>query len=249
MSKSAAWVAALLLSLSASGAHAAVTSLQAGMLASGTAPFDGAAGPGNDTSGSDAIIRTHDLARYTVMYGLDQQDTGVRLTLSMGATTLPLTYVGPANPQIAYFAVADLPTGGAGCQNIQATALTAADLTAGTKSGVTADGQTLVCVQPSPIAFGRDLNFRMRISGSAPNGATVAPPTVTLQSTNNAATSTVAALNDGSTTYGLPTLSVSAAPRCLSARCKVCSASSRRPACISSAITRAGRISTRPSIA
>ena len=161
-------------------AHAAVTSLQAGMLASGTVPFDTLAGPGNDTSGSDAIIRTHDLARYTVMYGLDQQDTGVRLTLSMGATTLPPTYVGPANPQIAYFAVADLPTGGAGCQNIQATALTAADLTAGTKSGVTADGQTLVCVQPSQIAFGRDLNFRVRISGSAPNGATVAPPTVTL---------------------------------------------------------------------
>ena len=37
--------------------------------------------------------------------------------------------------------------------------------------------------------------------------------------------------------------------RCLSARCKACSASSRRPACISSAITRAGRTSTRPSIA
>ena len=199
LSKSASWVIAVLLSLSASGAHAAVTGLQAGMLASGTAPFDGAAGPGNDTSGSDAIIRTHDTALYKVEYTLNPQDTGARLTLTIGATTLPPTYVGPANPQIAYFTVADLPTGPSGCQNIQTTALTAADLTAGTKSGVSADGQTLVCVQPSPIAFGRDLNFRMRISGSAPNGATVAPPTVTLQSANNAATSTVAALNDGTT--------------------------------------------------
>ncbi|MDP2101322.1 MAG: SdrD B-like domain-containing protein [Methylotenera sp.] len=192
-------------------AQAAVTKLVGGMLFSGTAPFDGS-GAGHDASATDNIIRTHDTAAYRVGYTISPQDTGGVLTLTMGASTLPGSYVGPAAPQIAYFSALDLPTGAGGCQNISATALSAAQIAAGTTSGVSADGQTLVCVQPSPTS-GATQDFMMRVAGSAPNGATVAAPTVTYKSLTNPATSALTVENDGATYFGMSNLTVSAAPR------------------------------------
>ncbi len=183
------------------------------MTASGSAPFDANDNAGNDSGLSNSIIRTNDFATYRVGYAITPSDTSGRIVLAVGATTLPGSYVGPANPQIAYFSVADLPTGANGCQNISATAV--ADPPAAGVSGVTANGQKIYCAQPSPSS-GNNLDFRMRIAGTAPNGATVAAPTVTYSSTSNAANSTPTVLNGTVGTesfFGMPTLTVSAAPR------------------------------------
>lgn len=194
-------------------ADAAITNYVAGMTASGSAPFDANDNAGNDSGLSNSIIRTNDFATYRVGYAITPSDTSGRIVLAVGATTLPGSYVGPANPQIAYFSVADLPTGANGCQNISATAV--ADPPAAGVSGVTANGQKIYCAQPSPSS-GNNLDFRMRIAGTAPNGATVAAPTVTYSSTSNAANSTPTVLNGTVGTesfFGMPTLTVSAAPR------------------------------------
>jgi len=150
-----------------------------GMLNSGTPAFDGDDDPGHDSSAGNAIIRTFDTASYNLAMAGAVTETGGRLTVSIGASSLPATYSGPANPKIAYFDVANLPVGSAGCQNISATAITAAQAAAG-QSGVSADGQTLYC---SLLDYNvRQLSFVPTIAGSAPNGATVAPPTVSYTS-------------------------------------------------------------------
>ena len=213
----------------ADAAVKAVTQFVAGMSASGTTPFDANDNPGNDSGSANSIIRTNDFATYRVGYSITPSDSSGRIVLTVGATTTPSNYVGPASPKIAFFSVADLPTGANGCQGISASPV--ADPPAIGVSGVTADGQKLYCAQPSPSS-GNNLDFRMRIAGTAPNGATVAAPTITFSSAGNPAQS----LNGGSPTfdpaatppvtvgklvgtvgadtfYGLPTLTVSAAPR------------------------------------
>ncbi|HPZ56840.1 hypothetical protein [Ottowia sp.] len=193
-------------------AHGAVNSFVFGMRASGTAPFDAGSGPGLDAGAGDNVVRTFDVVSYVAGYTFSQADTAVLLTVKMGAATLPSNYVGPSNPQIAYFSLADLPTGLNGCSNIQSTPL--ASPPAAGVSGVSADGQTIYCYQPGPTS-GSNMDFKYRVSGAAPNGTVIQPPSLTLQSAHNTA-STPTPLNGtygADTFYGLPPLSVSAAPR------------------------------------
>ena len=215
-----AWAAAIGIAgaLAAPSAHAALTTFQMGMLNSGTPAFDADDAPGHDSSASNAIIRTFDTTSYNLALSGVGTETGARLTLAIGASTLPASYTGiptnPANPKIAYFDVANLPTGTGGCQSISTTAITAAQAAAG-QSGVSADGQTLYC---SLLDYNvRQLSFIPTIAGSAPNGATLAPPSVSYTSNQTASATNPAAYTtpagDTPAQYGLPTLTVSAAPR------------------------------------
>ena len=52
--------------LSATGAHAALTTFQMGMLYSGTPAFDSDDAPGHDSSASNAVIRTFDAVAYNL---------------------------------------------------------------------------------------------------------------------------------------------------------------------------------------
>lgn len=190
------------------GSPVAITQFVAGMSASGTAPFDSL-----DAGVGDADIRTHDFAVYRVGYSLAPADTGVLIKLQTGAFTLPGGYTGPALTQVARFDVADLPTGASGCQNISSSAV--ADPPPAGTSGVTADGQKLYCYQPSPVS-GNNQDFRLRINGDAPNGTIVQRPIVTLSGNGNPANSSPTTLNGvvgAETFYGLPALTVKAAPR------------------------------------
>ena len=199
--------------LSATGAHAALTTFQMGMLYSGTPAFDSDDAPGHDSSASNAVIRTFDTVAYNLaLASSGAQETGGRITLTIGASSLPSTYVVPGNPKIAYFDVANLPTGTAGCQSISAIPITAAQAAAG-QSGVSADGQTLWCSLTDYNV--RQLSFVSTIAGSAPNGATLAAPIVSYTSNQTtSATNPVAyATGTAPAQYGLPVLTVSAAPR------------------------------------
>ena len=198
--------------LIAAPAQAAMTQFSSGMAYSGTLPFDALAGAGRDVSATDNVVRTFDKLSYQVGYSLSQSDTGGVVKVQMGVSTLPLNYVGPALPKIASFMLADMPTGFGGCQSISSIALTVADIAAGTISGISADGQTLVCVQPSP-AGSATFNITLSVSGTAPNGATLAAPTITYQSTANPLNTALTVSNDGINTFGLPLVTVSAAPR------------------------------------
>ena len=205
-----ALAAGVLCALVAPGAHAALRVFQMGMLNSGTPGFDADDAPGHDSGPGNAIIRTNDTAGYNLALTGATQETGGRVHLTIGASTLPGTYAGPANPKIAFFDITRLPTGTAGCQNISATPITAADTGL---SGVSADGQQLWCNLNSYNQI--QLPFSTTIAGSAPNGATVAAPTVSYTSAQ-----TPSASNPLPTTvvgppaqYGLPVLSVSGAPR------------------------------------
>lgn len=193
-------------------AQAAITQFSSGLAYSGTLPFDALAGAGKDSSSTDSIVRTFDKVGYQVGYSLTQSDTSGVVKLQIGATTLPATYVGPPLPQIARFLLADIPSGAGGCQNISTLPLTPADIAAAVISGISTDGQTLVCVQPSP-AGSATFNIAVSISGTAPNGATMAAPSVSYQSTNNPLSTTVTINNDGISTFGLPVMTISAAPR------------------------------------
>ena len=206
---------AVLLS-AAAPAQAAINSFVLGMRASGTAPFDVApAAPGKDVSADDAVVRTLDSVTYRVGYSLSPADSDNLITLTMGSATLPGGYSGPANPQVAYFSVADLPTGANGCANIQTTPIAEPRPATATTSGVSADGQRVYCYQPGP-ASGSNMDFTYRVTGVAPNGTVINPPAVTYRSASNPSTSTPTVLNGtvGSETfYGIPPLTVSAAPR------------------------------------
>lgn len=211
-------VAALVLGVAvAAPGYAAVNEFVIGMVASGTAPFSTSSGPGLDQSKGDTAVRTNDQFAYRVGYSLAPADTNRVVTLSMGATTLPAGYVGPAlTPKdIAYFSPADIPTGANGCANVVTTPVPWPAAAGATQSGVSADGQHIVCVQPSN-ASGANMDFVARVGGAAPNGTTIAPPTPTFKSTNNPGPYPAAPRSGvfGDTTlYGTPTLTVSAAPR------------------------------------
>ena len=210
----AAGLSVLAVACMASSAHAAVSDFAMGMGASGSLPFDGSAGAGLDNSPSDAIVRTNDQVMYRVSYTLAPEAANSLVTLEMGATTLPAGYTGPANPRIAYFRATDIPSGADGCRNISATPVS--DPPPAGVSGVTADGLKLFCAQPQPLS-GSNLSFSYHVSGGAPNGATIAAPTVTYQSDGNPARSNPRTLNEPShpstPTYGAPVVTVSAAPR------------------------------------
>ena len=210
----AAGLSVLAVACMASSAHAAVSDFAMGMGASGSLPFDGSVGAGLDNSPSDAIVRTNDQVMYRVSYTLAPEAANSLVTLEMGATTLPAGYTGPANPRIAYFRATDIPSGADGCQNISATPVS--DPPPAGVSGVTADGLKLFCAQPQPLS-GSNLSFSYHVSGGAPNGATIAAPTVTYQSDGNPARSNPRTLNEPShpstPTYGAPVVTVSAAPR------------------------------------
>lgn len=210
----AAGLSVLAVACMASSAHAAVSDFAMGMAASGSLPFDGSAGAGLDNSPSDDIVRTNDQVMYRVSYALAPEAANSLVTLEMGATTVPAGYTGPANPRIAYFRVTDIPSGADGCQNISATPVS--DPPPAGVSGVTADGLKLFCAQPQPLS-GSNLSFSYHVSGGAPNGATIAAPTVTYQSDGNPARSNPHTLNEpthhSTPTYGAPRVKVSAAPR------------------------------------
>jgi len=205
--------------LGAAPAHAAVTQFNYGMLASGSAPFSGAAFvPGEDPGEGDPYVRTFDTVDYRVAYSLSPAAANRVLTVSMGTTTLPGGYAGPplTSAQIALFRVADLPVGPNGCQNIVTTPVPLpAPGTTPANSGVTADGQTIVCVQPAN-GSASTLSFRATVGGAVPGGTTIAPPTITLWSDGNVPQSSPTVLTDANAQpplYGSPTLTVSAAPR------------------------------------
>lgn len=207
-----AYTTAALLGLAATGAQAALTTFQMGMLNSGTPAFDADNAAGHDSSASNSVIRTFDTSTYSLSLAGAVAETNGKLTLTIGSTSLPAGYVGPASPQIAYFDVANLPTGAAGCQSISFTPITAAQAAAG-QSGVSADGQTLYCSLGTYNV--RQLRFTTTMAGGAPNGATVAAPNVSYTSTQTASATNPVAYSTGGATpqYGLPTLSISAAPR------------------------------------
>jgi len=193
------------------------------MVQSGSAPFDAApAAPGKDLGAGDAVVRTNDMFIYRVGYSLTPSDTNHLITVSMGAVTMPGSYTGPAltAQQVAYFSVADLPSGTNGCANISTTAVAWPPATTGagaTTSGVSADGQHIVCRQPG-LHSAASMDFIARVGGAAPNGATIAPPVVGFSSTNNPGPYTptpTSGVIGGTTLYTPVTLTVSAAPRWL----------------------------------
>ncbi len=190
-------------------ASADINQLVAGMLASGSAPFSV-----DDASASDNNIRTFDYATYRFGFSVTPTDPQALMKLSVGSFTLPGSYVGPALNQVAFFDAKDLPTGAGGCQNVSLVALTTAQITAGGTSGVTADGQTLYCVQPANVG-GNNLNFRLQILGNVPNGTTVNAPAFEFSSSTNPATTSLTNVLTGlvgsETFYGLSPLTVALA--------------------------------------
>ncbi|MBK6748353.1 hypothetical protein [Ottowia sp.] len=200
-------------------AFAGVIQFNYGMLASGSAPFSGVPFvAGQDPGEGDQYVRTFDTVDYRVGYSLAPAAANRVLTVSMGTATLPGGYAGPAltPAQIAFFRVTDLPVDANGCKNISATPVPAPTPgTTPTQSGITADGQTIVCVQPDS-GSASTLSFRATVGGAVPGGTTIAPPTITLWSAGNAPQSSPTVLTDANAQpprYGSPTLTVSAAPR------------------------------------
>lgn len=205
----------------AGGAQADITEFVLGMRASGTDTFDPTDGPGRDTSAGDDVVRTHDSFVYRVGYSLTPQDGKRQVTVSMGDVELPGGYSGPLAPsEVAYFSVADLPTGANGCSNISSTPVAWPPAPNNTVSGVSADGQHIVCYQ-ADSASASNMDFIARVGGAAPNGTTIAPPSVSFESANNPRTDTPTVVTGpigDETFYGAPTLKVSAAPRWLVAK-------------------------------
>lgn len=188
---------------------ASIVQFNAGMTSSGTTIFDADDDPGHDSGPSNDIIRTHDIATYRVGYSITPSDTGGMLILKMGNFSLPANYIGDPLMSIGYFLASELPVGPTGCQNIQTIPVNT--VTTGV-SGVSSDGQTVYCSQPSPTS-GANMDFKMHISGYAPNGAIIGAPTINYQSSNNPITSSVVELHDGLVYFGLAPLQISAAPR------------------------------------
>lgn len=192
--------------------YASLQNLSAGMLTSGTAPWSIDDTSGNDSTGSNTIIRTHDTAFYEVGFSNTTAHTHARLILHVPTATLPWTYIGSSNPEVAFFSLTDIPTGPSGCQNIKTSwSLTPAEIAWGLVSGVSPDRQTLICVQPSPTNAG-NLIFRMNISGSAPNGGVQPSPGIEYVSDQQSLTGNVTPLTD-TTHFWLPSLTISATPR------------------------------------
>ena len=187
--------------------NADVNSFLAGMVYSGTGPFDA-----NDANASNNDVRTHDDASYRTAFSLTPSDTGAVVKYEIGNFTLPLTLLPGVTPpsKVAYFDPLKLPTGSSGCQNISLSPV--ADPAPAGTSGVTGDGQTVFCSLPSPIG-GITLDIPFTIYGDVPNGTTLDAPTITFESDNNAATSTPTIANDGSTTFGMNQLRLTSSPQ------------------------------------
>ena len=184
-----------------------INSFLAGMVYSGTGPFDA-----NDASATDNDVRTHDDVAYRAAFSLTPSDTGAVIKYEIGSFTLPSTLVsGVAQPtKVAYFDPLKLPTGSSGCQNISQNPV--ADPAPLGTSGVTADGQTVYCSLPSPIG-GITLDIPLSIMGNVPNGTTLQPPTITFSSDNNPTTNTPTVANDGSSTFGMETITLTSSPQ------------------------------------
>ncbi len=67
----------------APGAYAGIQEFNAGMVNSGTGPFETDDNPGHDSSLENDIIRSADTATYRVAYSLDGLDTGSLITLDL----------------------------------------------------------------------------------------------------------------------------------------------------------------------
>ena len=178
----------------------------AGMVSSGTQPFDHL-----DANGEDNTVRTHDMVTYRVGFTtVGGSDTNAQLKLQAGSFTTPPQYTGTALSSAGYFDILDIPKT---CVNIQQSAVSAnpsADV-----SGITADAQTLFCAQQSPTN-GNNLDFSYRISGSAPNGTVITPPVISYASDQTASSPAIQIL-DGvygtETFYAMPDVTVRAEPR------------------------------------
>ena len=184
-----------------------INSFLAGMVYSGTSPFDS-----NDQNATNNEVRTHDDASYRAAFSLTPSDTGAVIKYEIGSFTLPSTLLPGVTPptKVAYFDPLKLPTGSSGCQNISLTPV--ADPAPTGVSGVTSDGQTVYCSLPSPIG-GVTLDIPLSIMGNVPNGTILDAPKITFSSDNNAATSTPTVANDGSTTFGMEKLTLTSSPQ------------------------------------
>lgn len=202
-------LAALLLNLLlvSTATNADVNSFLAGMVYSGTTPFDS-----NDANATNNDVRTHDDAAYRAAFSLTPSDTGAVIKYEMGNFTIPPTLLSGVTPpsRVAFFDPLKLPTGGSGCQNISQNPV-ANPAPVGT-SGVTGDGQTVFCSLPSPIG-GVTLDIPLTVMGNAPNGTLLDAPTITFESDNNAATNTPTVANNGSTTFGMDQLTLTSSPQ------------------------------------
>ena len=169
--------------------------------------------PGDDCGAKDTYVRTNDQAAFNISVKAEGSlQTNGYLILTMGGTTTPDNYTGPSNASIAVFTAADLPTGQAGCLGITTTAMTEPKAGA---SGVSADGQTLYCAiagsDPDNSFNNITAPFIYTVTGSAPNGATITPPSISYTSDQQALP---LAFNGASNvTDSNPILTVSAAPR------------------------------------
>lgn len=134
----------------------------AGMVSSGSAPFDHL-----DPAAGDEFVRTHDSVTYRVGFTtVNGSDTNSRIVARAGSFTPPASYSGSALADIGFFDTVDMPTS---CTNVSTTPVN--DPPAAGVSGITADGQTIYCAQPSPTN-GNNLDISYRIAGDAPNGTT-----------------------------------------------------------------------------
>ena len=207
-------------------AETTTVALSEALFFSGTTPFQTLPGsltscgntpavpaPGDDCGAKDTYVRTNDQAAFNISVKAEGSlQTNGYLILTMGGTTTPDNYTGPSNASIAVFTAADLPTGQAGCLGITTTAMTEPKAGA---SGVSADGQTLYCAiagsDPDNSFNNITAPFIYTVTGSAPNGATITPPSISYTSDQQALP---LAFNGASNvTDSNPILTVSAAPR------------------------------------
>lgn len=178
----------------------------AGMVSSGSEPFDSL-----DPAAGDANVRTHDSVFYRVGFTtVNGSDTHAYITLHAGSHSLPSSYTGPSLSEAGRFDVLDMPTS---CLNISQAAVSSPPTNG--VSGVTADGQTVFCAQPSPTN-GNNLDFRFRISGKLPNNTTLTAPRISYrsdQTPENDSPQTLDGLYGTETFFAFPELTIRAEPR------------------------------------
>lgn len=178
----------------------------AGMVSSGSAPFDHL-----DPAAGDEFVRTHDSVTYRVGFTtVNGSDTNARITVRAGAFTLPANYVGAPLTSIGQFDMIDMPTS---CTSVSSTPVT--DTPAIGVSGITADGQTLFCAQPTPTN-GNNLDIRFRFNGQTPNSTSAEPVSFTYESDQSTAQQNPEVLAGSfglETLFALPNLTVRAEPR------------------------------------
>ncbi|HJU40361.1 MAG TPA: hypothetical protein VJ724_12360, partial [Tahibacter sp.] len=176
------------LMLSTHAALASVNSIQIGIASSGTVPFDADDAAGNDSSATNAFLRTRDLNGYTVTLNLNGPETGAYFILSQPAGTTPGSYTGPA---IAAWQQWQRPSAGAplaSCANFQATGTVTA---ASTSSGwLDAAHTQLKCYVGNVPAGGyqQSFNFTGQVP-VVPNGSTLPGAVVNYCSTTTVCTS------------------------------------------------------------